>query len=410
MIKSLNIVQLNDVLNTGILDSYKYVILTFDKIDLKAKLLKRLDRRKVCIIQVTKVDRTIRVQNISKHLHYLLNNANEHGLVILTNKKEMYFSLNKSIDINVFLTKVFAALFVIWPIKRAHKRYDDKCERRFSIVQLSDIHVGKKEIVDNIPILSNMVDSYSKYLDDYRYVVTGDMVNTPSEENNKGYEMIEKHLESLSHKEVITVLGNHDVNSSGLKFLPRKRKKEETYPIIQVDEENKHIYVLLNSNVSGLTTVLARGQIGKEQFAKLESDYNKVKEKYDINLYDTIVLLHHHVVPIKTPAEFKEGIIKRVISSDITMQLGDSNKLLDWLKKENIKYVMHGHKHVPSYTKYEDLHVISCGSSTGADYKFKDGKPCISINVLRANKENPFCLEYYAKSKDESDVTIYMLK
>ena len=71
---------------------------------------------------------------------------------------------------------------------------------------------------------------------------------------------------------------------------------------------------------------------------------------------------------------------------------------------------MHGHKHVPSYTKYEDLHVISCGSSTGADYKFKDGKPCISINVLRANKENPFCLEYYAKSKDESDVTIYMLK
>ena len=257
--------------------------------------------------------------------------------------------------------------------------------------------------------MTKSIDKYTKYLKDYRFIITGDMVNTPSEENNKGYEMLKNHLESISNKEVISILGNHDVNTSGLKFLPKKGPYN-IYPIINVDEKNKHIYVLLNSNVSGITTVFARGQIGKEQLARLEYAYSDIKKKYDVTKYDTIVLLHHHVVPIKTPKEFKEGIIKRVISSDITMQLGDADKLLKWLKKEHIKYVMHGHKHVPSFTKYEELNVISCGSSSGADYKFKDGKPCISMNILRINKEKPFCLEYYIKGKDEADVAIYNMK
>ena len=409
MLRKVNVVEANEIFKTGMLDYFKYVVLTFDTVNIKEKLLKRLDRRKVCIIQISKIYEPVRVLNVSNHLLYLLNNINERGVVIISKQEELYFSLNKEVDVNEFLTKVFAALFVIWPIKRAHKRYDDKCEDRFNIVHLSDIHIGKEDINDNIPLMTKSIDKYTKYLKDYRFIITGDMVNTPSEENNKGYEMLKNHLESISNKEVISILGNHDVNTSGLKFLPKKGPYN-IYPIINVDEKNKHIYVLLNSNVSGITTVFARGQIGKEQLARLEYAYSDIKKKYDVTKYDTIVLLHHHVVPIKTPKEFKEGIIKRVISSDITMQLGDADKLLKWLKKEHIKYVMHGHKHVPSFTKYEELNVISCGSSSGADYKFKDGKPCISMNILRINKEKPFCLEYYIKGKDEADVAIYNMK
>ena len=64
-------------------------------------------------------------------------------------------------------------------------------------------------------------NKYSKYFDQYRFIVTGDMVNSPSDKNNDEYNKIQTHLETLSTQEVITILGNHDVNTSGLKILPK---------------------------------------------------------------------------------------------------------------------------------------------------------------------------------------------
>lgn len=65
------------------------------------------------------------------------------------------------------------------------------------------------------------------------------------------------------------------------------------------------------------------------------------------------------------------------------MKLVDSDLFLEWIQERNIKYILHGHKHIPCINKYKDITIISAGSTTGCVKHQDKGKTFLSYNLIK---------------------------
>ena len=279
----------------------------------------------------------------------------------------------------------------IGEIKRIAER---KKKTSHYIFHLSDLHFGAKNVDVAERRLKSLVKSQlsSIELDDsVEFIITGDSVDSPNRATENSYINFAEYLEERCGQRPIRILGNHDINNNGLAVFHGKQRIANIiseFPKIQVLEEQKVILLLFNSNTNGN---LAAGEIGTAQMSEMGNLLDKVK---NLSEYMLIAVMHHHLLPIPQPDYYDEKWYKKILPSgflDESLKLVDANLFIEWLNQRNIKYVLHGHKHIPFMSEYRGLNEIGCGSSTGQITHKEKGKTFISYNLLKISEKAVTC-------------------
>lgn len=273
-------------------------------------------------------------------------------------------------------------------------------------LHLSDLHLGKDKNIKGLNqldiSLENLIPKlHTSYLP--KVLITGDLMDTP---NRKNMYLANDFMNDLKKKykaNVTFILGNHDVIVHGFNMARNQKSKVVAYLLgenIKVIEDEKIIIIKIDTTSEGN---LARGKVGLRQLQEIDDELEAIDHKED---YTFIVMLHHHVYPI-TKAQFlktkwhEKTFINRIIET--SKVLIDAKVLIDWLEKNHIQYVLHGHKHLPFFRRVDGKYIISGGSSTGG---LKESKSkYISYNLLKYNvheKKMKLCIIFYDdKTKSE---------
>ncbi len=278
-------------------------------------------------------------------------------------------------------------------------------------LQLSDLHLGRKDKVFTMDLLLKILDEKVPTLQSnypLKIFITGDIMDSPSRKNMYLAGNYLNELKRRYHAEVQFVLGNHDMVTKGINVLPWQKAKVVAYLLA----ENVHLLpdvgvllIKLNSSLSGN---FARGMIGPRQLEELDDELSTIP---DLSHYTPFVLVHHHLAPVQK-ADFlkkswQEGnIVGKVVEK--SKALIDSEEVLEWLEGHHIHYVLHGHEHIPALTKIADVYLMGAGSSTGL---MKDGVGAfLSYNLIQYDvkkKKVIACTLYYEDGKGQSPKHIY---
>lgn len=273
-------------------------------------------------------------------------------------------------------------------------------ERDSYIVQLSDLHLGTKNKAKGKLVLEESLAELcpslqSKY--PIKFLITGDLMNSPNRKNMYEASSFMNMLKKQYKGNVTFILGNHDVIVHGFNFMKRQKAKVVAYLLgenIKVLEKEKIILIKINSTVEGN---LARGKVGEIQLQEIDEELAGIE---NINEYTLMAMVHHHVLEIPRDAFLKTKWHEKVFVGKIvenSKALMDAKELIEWLKKHNVQYVFHGHKHLPFFNYHEGLYVISGGSSCGGGAKESKSR-YLSYNVLKYNhhtKRVKYCFIFY---------------
>lgn len=108
--------------------------------------------------------------------------------------------------------------------------------------------------------------------------------------------------------------------------------------------KKKIILIKIDSTVEGN---LARGKVGKKQLDNIDEELASIKNLKD---YTMVAMLHHHLFPITRDEFLKQRWREKMFVGkimDSSKALVDSQDLIEWFRKHQIQYVLHGHKHLP---------------------------------------------------------------
>ena len=299
------------------------------------------------------------------------------GAYIFTRDKERFFPMRKFEDIE----KLNALL-------ESDQLFDYDPGPYSYYLHLSDLHLGSAHKFQALEALYESLNKLYPHLKSHhqlKFLISGDLMNTPSEKNmyqaNDFMNVLKKHYRA----KVSFVLGNHDMITIGLSMANRGKGKAIAYLLgekIQVFEDDKLIVLKIDSNMSGN---FARGAIGSRQLAEIEYELSAIDH---LEEYTIVAMLHHHVYPV-----VKSDFLKRkwnehfIIGKlmDLSKALTDAKNFTMWLKDMHIRYVVHGHKHVPFFMQRNGTYIISAGSATGS---LKESvSKYLSYNVLKYNYE-----------------------
>jgi len=265
------------------------------------------------------------------------------------------------------------------------------------LFQLSDLHFGARNIDVAERRLRSLVKSQLADIDDddsIDFVITGDAVDSPTTNTENDYRNFSEFLKERTGAKPIRVLGNHDINSHGLSLSRRNQRLANIigeYPKIRILNDPKVILLLFNSNTNGN---FAEGEIGTAQMAEMGNLLDDVK---NLNEYLLIAVMHHHLLPIPQPDYYDEKWYKKILPGNLveeTLKLIDSDLFIEWLAQRNVKFVLHGHKHIPFMTENNGIRVISCGSSTGRVTHKERGKTYISYNFIKISDRAVTCTQF----------------
>lgn len=283
-------------------------------------------------------------------------------------------------------------------------------------LQLSDLHLGKNKRLKGLEQLYNSLDYVVPQMhsnEQLKVLITGDLMETP---NRKNMYLANDFMNSLKRRykaNVTFILGNHDVIVHGFNMRKNQKSKVIAYLLgesIKVLEQEKVILIKLDTTSEGN---LARGMVGQRQLDEIDDELEAIDH---LEEYTLIVLLHHHVYPI-SKAEFiktkwhEKTFINRIVET--SKVLVDAPLLIKWLEERKIKYVFHGHKHLPFFNKVNDQYYIGGGSSTGG---LKESRSrYISYTIVKYNtyeKQMKTCLIFYDdKAKAERQrVEVYLFE
>jgi len=269
-------------------------------------------------------------------------------------------------------------------------------------IHLSDTHFGSKGVDGVVPRLKELIKAQLAAIEPglkVGFIVTGDGVDSPTPSNGAQFLEFSDYLTGKSGREPLVVLGNHDVNYRGLALGDSNQALANyvgRYPRLKRVDDVGVIFILFNSNVDG---IFAQGKIGRQQMEAAAALLAKVK---NLNNYTLIAVLHHHVAPVPQtraplPSFWKKLAPQWLLSFLITvfvertMRLTDAKAFVSFLKEHQVRFILHGHKHIPFMTEHEGIQVIACGSSTRRE---TSDRPCISYNVLTFNEGTLTCDQY----------------
>jgi len=330
------------------------------------------------------------------------------GVLIFNNDDEVFYPIHSHQDVS-YIHHALSCKEDIFSLLRQenHDSY---------YIHLSDLHLGRERSEKGLNQLYISLDNLiAKLHTSYqpKVLITGDLMDTPNRKNMYQANDFMNNLKKKYKANVTFILGNHDVIVHGFNVARDQKSKVVAYLLgenIKVIEDEKIILIKIDTTSEGN---LARGKVGIRQLQEIDDELEAIDHKED---YTMIVMLHHHVYPI-TKAQFlktkwhEKTFINRIIET--SKVLIDAKMLIGWLDKRNIKYVLHGHKHLPFFRKEDGKFIISGGSSTGG---LKESKSkYISYNLLKYNvleKRMKTCIIFYDdKAKSECQrVEVYLFE
>lgn len=261
------------------------------------------------------------------------------------------------------------------------------------LIQLSDLHIGDPKITlgkNRIKVLLQKHLSEINQSGSAKVIVTGDAVDSPSNIYESDYEDFSEYIQLYCGQKPIRILGNHDINRHGIALSNKQKNLLANltceFPRIEILEDEKIILLLFNSNTSGS---FAQGKIGEAQMTRMGNDLDKIN---NLEQYHLIAVLHHHITQIPRPDFFTKRVFQNL--TEKTLVLKDADIFLQWLKRRNVKVVLHGHKHIPFFIEKEGINIIACGSSTGQVAMKEAGKTYISYNIIKLNKSGITCSQF----------------
>jgi hypothetical protein len=260
---------------------------------------------------------------------------------------------------------------------------------RVTIVHLSDIHLGSREASMRLPrieaILSGVVDDLDENGRRVIPLVSGDLMDSPTEDNLDRVRAFVGLLARLGTESPILLLGNHDVRNDG--YL-----SENLRQAMQIENQSGSVrwFDDLRLGVACFDSVrggrLARGFIGERQLLDMGTALDsRCRGQHD---YIVIAALHHHPIPVKVPDWYARPFYERVLGSafDTTDELEDATDFVGFVEQRQCAAVLHGHKHIPRLDPTPaGIPVIGCGSSVGK-VKTTDKRPFMSLNLLTINR------------------------
>ena len=388
-VKSLLLPPINDYdnLEHKFITSYK----TFNKIV-------NLHNGDSCLIlQPEECHHNISIFDAFPNFDVALRQADLWPAVMFWDEEEFAFVPVNSEEELLYLYKIIK--YERFPLGEIKRYADRKRKTSHYIFQLSDLHFGAKNV--NITerrlktLIKKQVSSFNVG-DRVDFVITGDAVDSPNDYTENHFKDFEDFLREQSGNEPIRVLGNHDINPHGLAVFHGRQKSVNSvakYPEICILEENKTILLLFNSNTNGN---LAEGEIGINQMAEMGTKLDNIN---NIDQYKLIAVMHHHLLPVPKPRYYQKKWYEKFIPEELmdeTLKLKDAELFIEWLNRRNIKYVIHGHKHIPFKAEHKGISVFGCGSSTGVMKHKEKGKTYLSYNLIKISDNSIVCT-YYAE-------------
>lgn len=281
-------------------------------------------------------------------------------------------------------------------------------------LHISDLHFGKSTKIDyerRDRLIKCISDKARDIGSEKIYtIITGDLVDGPQKYEQPTFKDFLEILKSkVKIRNPICVLGNHDLKVSG--HLPKISVNNEflrTYRdgLIDLDnkvevlEDIKTIIIKIDSNmftdINNLVSV-AKGRIGNEQLSMIIRELDLKVPNH--NLYNKIAILHHHPVKIREKDFENKSFFHRlgIMVLDIGLKLEDSDLFLNWAKINNIRYIMHGHKHIACNKQEREINIIAAGCATGV------GRDYITFNLISYDVKTQKMLSmvtYYYKDTD----------
>lgn len=255
-------------------------------------------------------------------------------------------------------------------------------------IQLSDLHLGPKKSDKGLVRLFLSLDYLVPYLKSehkLKFLITGDLMQSPNRTSMYIANDFMINLKKAYKGDVTFVLGNHDVIVHGFNMFRTQKSKVIAYLLgenIKVIEDEKIILLKLDSNSEGN---LARGKVRTKQLEEIDEELSAIDHIED---YTIIVMIHHHLHTISKADFIKVQLREKFIWGHLIEKskiLIDAPILIDWLKKHNIHYVLHGHKHIPFFTYDNGCYYIGAGSATGSLKEHVSRY--ISYNLLKYDTE-----------------------
>lgn len=259
----------------------------------------------------------------------------------------------------------------------------------YYFLHLSDLHFGNA-IANNRKIrLLRLLENQRSEIEEsakIHPIITGDLVDSPTKVNRQSFIDFTEMLSGKGFPEPTYILGNHDIDTSGLNFINKLKSEKSiissliTNKIDVISELNLGL-IKFDSNTSG---EFAQGKIGEDQFQIIGNAIDALKLKNrDIKF---IALVHHHPLEIENPVWYEKEWYEKLLGNtgfEKTMKLIDSDIFLQWLQQRGIKIVFHGHKHIPKVQDYHGIKIIGAGSATGVIKHKEEGKTYMSYNLLK---------------------------
>ena len=214
------------------------------------------------------------------------------------------------------------------------------------IAHISDLHVSKADFDEETFLKA--VDEINELQPDM-IILSGDITDHGY---YKEFEEATKYLE-MFEQPLFAVPGNHDSRNLGYQTF-EELIGEKSWKLTMDDE----ITVI---GLDSASPDLSSGHVGSPQHMWLDHQLDECV----INEHFSIVVLHHHVVPI--PQTGRERNV-----------LTDAGDILNTLIRHEVDLVLSGHKHVPNVWKINNTLVANAGSLSS--YKLR-GKNKNSYNV-----------------------------
>jgi len=256
------------------------------------------------------------------------------------------------------------------------------------LFHLSDLHFGKKNKVAERrrSRMETILQLESEKMFDcslIQPIITGDQLHSPKKCARESYDTFEAGLLGLGFQEPIVVLGNHDIAYKGNRLYSKTPKVVADWDrpnAVQLIKSINLAVICFNSTIGG---IFSQGQIGEEQMMRVGNEIDHIVNREE---YTFIAILHHHLLAMPQPSWKATGFwqslgIQRI--KNHYLRLNDADIFLQWLQRRNIKYVLHGHKHVPFFQNSKGINVIAAGSTSGNVNHVEAGKTCMSYNVIK---------------------------
>jgi len=308
------------------------------------------------------------------------------GVLLWNDNESMFLKVESEHDIH----DIYSILrFERDSIKYLSHKYEGKQANRKNayFFHLSDLHFGNVDSNRRKSRLTKILETNLNKLDDKSVaipIITGDLVDSPNKANLSTYLEFCESLKDKGFEKPIQILGNHDVDTSGIikTFTTQKSVISQLsgQNNIEIIKDLSLAFVKFNSNSGG---DLAQGEIGVEQLMNIGSEIDSIK---DGNKLTYIALVHHHPKEIDNPYWYKRDWYEALLGNagyQHTMKLLDSELFLEWIENRGIKLILHGHKHIPNIQEHNDIRIIASGSSTGRVKHQQQGKTYLTYNLIK---------------------------